>query len=357
MTGRGLDQILRHPSLPVLYESWITDARDYVRLAERKSGPIPRGVPDAYVWGDLLADLDTLQPDLRIINLETAITRADRAEPKGINYRMHPANAGVLTAARIDACILANNHVMDWGRKGLSETLAVLDTQGIACVGAGPVQTICEAPVALPYPGGGRVLIVAVASSDSGVPAHWQAGPETAGLAILPEPPRHFADDLCDRLAPLRQPKDVLVVSLHWGGNWGYGVPDWQRRLAHDLIDKAGAKVVFGHSSHHPKGAELYRGGLILYGAGDLLNDYEGIGGHEDYPIGMALGHFVDIGRDRSDVPVCRMRPYRIRRFRLEHADMTEARRLGDIMIRESAVFGTTARQGADGDITLSAGS
>ena len=127
MTGRGIDQILPTPSDPRLFENWITDARDYVRLAENASGPIPRNVPASYVWGDLLADLEALSPDLRIVNLETAVTRSDKPAPKGINYRMHPGNVGVLTAARLDACILANNHVMDWGRSGLAETRSWMD--------------------------------------------------------------------------------------------------------------------------------------------------------------------------------------------------------------------------------------
>jgi poly-gamma-glutamate capsule biosynthesis protein CapA/YwtB (metallophosphatase superfamily) len=52
------------------------------------------------------------------------VTTSEARAPKGINYRMHPANVGCLTAARIDCCVLANNHVLDWGSAGLEETLA-----------------------------------------------------------------------------------------------------------------------------------------------------------------------------------------------------------------------------------------
>src|SRR5688500_10864542 len=44
MTGRGVDQILRHPSAPDLREAFVRDARDYVDLAELVNGPIPRPV-------------------------------------------------------------------------------------------------------------------------------------------------------------------------------------------------------------------------------------------------------------------------------------------------------------------------
>src|SRR5262245_236449 len=111
MLGRGIDQILSHPSAPNLYEPAVTSALEYVALTERAHGAIPRGADDAYVWGDALEVLRRRNPAARIINLETSITTSDRPAPKGINYRMHPANIGVLTAAGIDCATLANNHV------------------------------------------------------------------------------------------------------------------------------------------------------------------------------------------------------------------------------------------------------
>ncbi len=160
MTGRGIDQILPHPNNPVLYESCVTDAREYVHLAERAHGPIPRGVGFDYIWGDALAELS--QGDLRIINLETSITSSAAYWPgKGIHYRMHPRNIGCLTAAKIDACCLANNHVLDWSRAGLAETLASLNKAGIAVVGAGRNAMEAAAPAVLGTPGGRRVLVFA----------------------------------------------------------------------------------------------------------------------------------------------------------------------------------------------------
>src|SRR3990170_3412063 len=99
MIGRGIDQILARPSEPVLYESFVRSAQGYVDLAEARSGPIPRQVPCDYVWGDALGAFGSA--DLRIINLETAMTCHEAAEPKGINYRCHPANIGCLQAAAI----------------------------------------------------------------------------------------------------------------------------------------------------------------------------------------------------------------------------------------------------------------
>ena len=131
MTGRGIDQALPHPVDPVLYEPYVRDAREYVDLAEKANGPIPRPVSFDYIWGDALQELERASVDLRIINLETAITSEETPWPdKGIHYRMHPLNIGCLSAARISACALANNHVLDWGYSGLSETLRSLDAAG-----------------------------------------------------------------------------------------------------------------------------------------------------------------------------------------------------------------------------------
>ncbi|NUO87918.1 MAG: hypothetical protein HOQ37_17640, partial [Cupriavidus sp.] len=139
MTGRGIDQILAHPSQPLLHESYVHSALDYVRLAERKAGPITRPAGPDYPWGDALAELASRAARPRIVNLETAVTTSDDAWPgKSVHYRMHPRNVDCLQAAGIDCAVLANNHVLDWGRAGLADTLDALDGAHIAHAGAGP---------------------------------------------------------------------------------------------------------------------------------------------------------------------------------------------------------------------------
>jgi poly-gamma-glutamate capsule biosynthesis protein CapA/YwtB (metallophosphatase superfamily) len=134
MTGRGIDQALPYPVNPVLYEPYVRDARDYVDLAKKANGPITRPLSFDYIWGEALYRLDRAKVDLRIVNLETVITTAETHWPgKEIHYR--PRNVGCLSTARINACALANNHVLDWGYDGLSETLQALDAAAIAYFG------------------------------------------------------------------------------------------------------------------------------------------------------------------------------------------------------------------------------
>ncbi|HHZ10457.1 MAG TPA: CapA family protein, partial [Rhizobiales bacterium] len=167
MTGRGIDQILPRPNDPAIHEDFLKSAEDYVALAERASGPIPRAAAPGYIWGDALGEIGRRRPDLRIVNLETAVTARGRPEPKGINYRMNPANIACLTAAGIDCCVLANNHVLDWGVDGLSDTLAALAAAGIAGAGAGLDEEAAWRPAILDAPGG-RLLVLAVGCASAG---------------------------------------------------------------------------------------------------------------------------------------------------------------------------------------------
>lgn len=340
MTGRGIDQILPHPGDPRLYESYMRDARDYVTLAERRNGPVPRGVPYGYIWGDLLADLDARACDLRLVNLETAITHADQPAPKGINYRMAPDNAPALTAAAIDGCALANNHVLDWGAAGLTETLDTLDRLGIDHAGAGRNAAEAARPLIRVVPGKGRLLMLAFGAPSSGIPEDWRAGPDHPGLSLLSGKPEDTLTAVRAQVDPLRRPGDLLAVSLHWGGNWGYEIPPDHRSLAQALIDQAGVDLVFGHSSHHPLGIEIHQGRPIVYGAGDLINDYEGIGGKERYKPDLGLGYVFDFDAATGRLKGLEMLPYRRVQLTLRHAEAEETAWLADMLARESALDG-----------------
>jgi poly-gamma-glutamate synthesis protein (capsule biosynthesis protein) len=336
MTGRGIDQVLAQPSDPVLYESYITDARDYVSLAERSSGPIARPVSLAYIWGEALAAIDRFAPRLRIVNLETAVTTSGNAWPgKGIHYRMHPTNVGCLTAAKIDGCVLANNHVLDWGHDGLIETLQVLHAAGLKTAGAGADETQAAAPAIFDVPGG-RLLLFAAAAESSGVPRDWRAARRRPGVRLLADLGVRSAAELAARIDAVRRPGDTVVVSLHWGGNWGYAVGGDERAFAHALID-AGVDIVHGHSSHHARAFEIHRERLILYGCGDFINDYEGIGGHEHFRGDLAVAYFVELAAGR--LQQLTLLPFTSQRFSLRRALSEDLSWLHDTLNRECRPF------------------
>ncbi len=343
MTGRGIDQIQRHSVDPVLYEPWITDAREYIALAEAVNGTVSRPVNDAYIWGDALGILNTRKPDARIINLETAITKGGKPWPrKGIHYRMHPANTSLLQRAGIDSCVLANNHVLDWGYDGLKETLKTLDHTGIGHAGAGLNDDAARAPAIISMPAGGRVLVFSLAFPDSGVPHSWAARADSPGVNLVTDSPDKAVDTMTAAIARYRRPGDIVVTSIHWGGNWGYRISPERQTFAHTLIHSGLVDIIHGHSSHHPIGIEVYRGKLVLYGCGDLLNDYEGISEHRKYRGDLSLMYFPLLDPEDGRLLGLEMHAMQIRKFRLQIASEKDTRLLQAILNREGGRFGTS---------------
>ncbi len=345
MTGRGIDQILPVSNDPVLFESYVRDAREYVAIAEKRNGPIPEAVDYRYPWGDALKILEEIRPAARIVNLETSVTTsADFWPRKGIHYRMHPGNAKLLSVARIDCCVLSNNHIIDLGLGGLKETLETLRQTGIKTAGAGENATKAALPAIIEIAPEIRLAVFGFGTKSSGVPASWAARSHSPGVNFIPDLSPGAAAEVIESIKGQTRPEDLVIFSVHWGGNWGYDIPEEQVRFAHQLIDSGAVDVVHGHSSHHARPLEVYRGKLILYGAGDFLNDYEGIEGNEGYRDDLALMYFPTLESGTGRLVRLRMVPLQIFRFSLRRASAADAAWLSDVLNRESREFGTKVR-------------
>jgi poly-gamma-glutamate synthesis protein (capsule biosynthesis protein) len=352
MTGRGIDQALPHPGRPTLFEAYALDAREYVELAERANGPFQRPVGFKSLWGDALEELRGAGTDSRIINLETSITQSNDCWPgKGIHYRMSPLNIGGLTVAGINACSLANNHVLDWGYSGLEETLQTLDRVGIGSAGAGRDLKEAAAPVVMGLPGKGRVLLFSFGSLTSGVLPDWAATRSRAGVNLVEDLSEETAEVLAAQVREIKQANDLAIASIHWGGNWGYEIPDRQIVFAHRLIQE-GFDLVHGHSSHHFKGIEVFNHRLILYGCGDFINDYEGIPGYEEFRGDLGLMYFVTVDLQGQLVAV-RLAPMQRRQFRLHHASAADAAWTRNLLNHLGKRFGTGAGWTPEGKTNL----
>lgn len=353
MTARGIDQILRSPSAPDIHEPGCHSALDYVRLAEEVSGPIPRAVQPGYIWGDALEELERARPDARLINLETAVTSSEDWVPKGINYRMSPANVGCLTAAGVDCCALANNHVLDWGVAGLAETVRTLRAAGMRTAGAGADRAAAEAPAVVPLGGGMRLLVFSVGCSSSGIPPSWAATPGRPGVCYLPALSRGGIESIANRVQAVKRPRDIAVASIHWGSNWNYQITTEESRFARGLLDDAGVDLVHGHSSHHVKAIEVHHGKLVLYGCGDLVNDYEGIRGYEAYRGGVGALYFPELDPDTGRLLRLELVATRVERFRVGRAGAADVQWLGTTLDRECRRFGTCTEPGAGSRIEV----
>lgn len=354
MTGRGIDQVLPHPSDPAIYEPHLKSAKGYVQIAERRNGPIVRPVDGRYIWGDALTELARRMPDARIVNLETSITTSDDYwKDKGINYRMHPANISCITVAHIDVCSLANNHVLDWGYGGLEETLLTLKKANVWSAGAGLNLAEADQPAILQVTGKGKIIVYGVASASSGVPAEWAAVQDRPGVHLLEDLSDASALKLSKLILERKRQGDVVVLSIHWGSNWGYTISAEERAFAHALIDAGAVDLVHGHSSHHPKTIEVYREKLVIYGCGDFLNDYEGIGGYEEFRGDLGLMYFVRVDAATGKLISLVMTPTRLWRFRVNRASRADAVWLADVLNREGVQFGVRVRLNEDNSLTL----
>lgn len=341
MTGRGIDQAMPHPCSPELHEAWVRDARTYLSLAEQANGPIARPMPPEAVWGEALAEIERQRPTLRLINLETAITARGQPWPgKRIHYRMHPRHVALLQAARVDVCALANNHALDWGAAGLLDTVHTLQQAGVQAAGAGIHSAAAETPAIVRAPSGQRWLVFACACADSGVPQAWQARSRQAGLQRLDAASPRSAARLLRTVRQHRRPGDRVIVSVHWGGNWGWHPESGQQAFAHALIDAGLVDLVHGHSCHHPRPIEVYRNKLILYGCGDLINDYEGIGQRMAGDLGVALLCFARLCTQTGDLLQLELQAWRMQRFRLVRAEPAQAQAFFRLFNQRSAAFG-----------------
>jgi poly-gamma-glutamate synthesis protein (capsule biosynthesis protein) len=354
MTGRGIDQVLPHPSDPLIHESYLKSAMGYVKLAETANGPIRKPVSFGYIWGDALAELKRADPDMRLINLETSVTASnDYWEGKGIHYRMNPQNVAVLTAAGIDVCALANNHVLDWGHAGLLETLATLQKINIKATGAGPNAIAAGAPAVISIDSRHRVVVFSFGLPSSGIPSSWAATPNRPGVNLLGDLGAKFVRHIRKKVQTIKRSGDVAVASIHWGGNWGYDIPRRQIEFAHRLIDDGGVDIVHGHSSHHVKAMEVHKGKLILYGCGDFLNDYEGIGGYEEFRPDLSLMYFVTLDSSTGKLVELQMIATQISRFRIQRASEADTRWLSDTLNREGRSFGSRIIMHSDNRLSL----
>lgn len=355
MTGRGIDQILPYPSKPYIYEPYVQNAKKYVALAEEVNGPISKPVSFPYIWGDALAEFERVDPDVRIINLETSITKSDDYwVGKGINYRMHPNNIHCISAASIDCCVLANNHVLDWGTAGLVETLDTLHDAGIKTAGAGENVMQAKAPAVLKTQNKGRVFVFSFGLESSGITEQAAAKKKRPGVNLLPDLSDTTVQQFRKDVLAIKRAGDIVVASIHWGGNWGYEIPPEHVQFAHQLIDSAEVDIIHGHSSHHPLGIEVYKGRPILYGCGDFLNDYEGITGYEEYRDDLALMYFLQMNVNSGKLISLEMVPTQIRRFRSNRASKKDAKWLSKTLNREGKKFNSHVKINKENNLLLS---
>jgi poly-gamma-glutamate synthesis protein (capsule biosynthesis protein) len=201
-------------------------------------------------------------------NLESPLTkRAKRIPTKGprggsIYLKGNPDYAFILTEAGFDVLSLANNHIMDYGEQGLSDTIYYLEQEGIKHTGAGPNLAAALEPADIDVDG----YVVRFLAFNGVEPREYYAGAAKAGTAPLDE------GMIVSAIGRAKREANLVVVSLHWGGESMAYPSSEQKRLAHKFVD-AGADVIVGHHPHVIQGVESYEGAVIAYSLGNFLFD------------------------------------------------------------------------------------
>jgi poly-gamma-glutamate synthesis protein (capsule biosynthesis protein) len=226
--------------------------------------------PSEFPWGDTIPVLHSA--DWRLCNLECVIS--NRGEPwsvypKAFHFRSDAKNIATVKAARINAVSLANNHVLDYGIEAMFQMLEILDQAGIIHCGAG-ANAEQASRLATAVVQGQKIGLLAFTDNEP----EWEAGTEWPGVFYVPTDLRDSrAKYLLSRIRECKEAVNFLIVSAHWGSNWGYEPPPEHVAFARAMVE-AGANLVFGHSSHVFRGIEFYHGHPIVYGAGNFVDDY-----------------------------------------------------------------------------------
>jgi poly-gamma-glutamate capsule biosynthesis protein CapA/YwtB (metallophosphatase superfamily) len=249
--------------------------------------------PPEWFWGDALPVLRGA--DAVFANLECPIAQGPLARNawKTFHFRADPAAVEILKCGNVRFVCLANNHTLDYGAAGLSQTLSILDAAGIGHAGAGMNRLEAEEPATIRL----RGLTVGIIAATDNVRV-FGAGSDHPGTNFITTiRGRSRAREWIARSSEaLRQAgADLVVLALHWGPNMRTAPPSWFRRFAHAAIE-SGVDIVHGHSAHVFQAVERHRDGAILYDTGNFIDDYW------KFPFRHTFWSFiflVEVGADR----------------------------------------------------------
>jgi poly-gamma-glutamate synthesis protein (capsule biosynthesis protein) len=220
----------------------------------------------SYIWGDLLATLSNT--DLNIANLETTLTTSNHQVFKTFNFKAGPDKIRSIIEANITIVNLANNHILDFGEEGLTETLKTLDAAGIKYVGAGKNNHEASKPVILSK----NNISIGVLGFTDNEPG-WKAGSFNSGVNYIDISKTSDRNAALQNIERLQKEADIIIVSIHWGPNMKEAPDKPFIDFAHEMIQH-GAAIIHGHSAHNFQGIEVYDQKLIFYDTGDFVDDY-----------------------------------------------------------------------------------
>lgn len=227
-----------------------------VMLAEKPGAAIRRGIDPFADFRDVFA-----QADVRIVNLECAVSLKGKAESKPYTFRAHPRVIPLLKK-HVSAVSLANNHSGDFGKRAFVDMLTLLERHQLPYFGGG--RNVRDAH--RPYLTQVRGKTIAVLGFDGFLPRSFEALDQQPGVAWLdPDLVVHQVRHAKETLKA-----DLVIVFPHWGWEYDRRASDAQRALARLMIDSGADAVVGGHP-HVTQDIEVYHGKPIFYSLGNFI--------------------------------------------------------------------------------------
>jgi poly-gamma-glutamate capsule biosynthesis protein CapA/YwtB (metallophosphatase superfamily) len=178
--------------------------------------------------------------DITFGNLESPFSENCPTITTGMTFCADYKAIEGLKYAGFDVLNLANNHVLNYGKEGLNQTLALLNQNKIVPVYQDP-------------------QVITIKNSRIGF----------LGFNLLLD---NNEDKILKGVQDLKTKADIVIVSLHWGNEYQTQPPQSQINLAHKIID-SGADLIIGHHPHVIQPTETYKGKLILYSLGNFVFD------------------------------------------------------------------------------------
>jgi hypothetical protein len=249
----------------------------------------------------------TAAADFTMVNLESTLTTRGNRDPKELedpdnryHFRTGPAALTALRAAGVDAVSVANNHGVDFGAEGLSDTLRAKRVGVLPIIGVGRNRAEAFTPHRVRLKGQSFAFFAADASFLESTTPYWQAGASTPGLAAARGPGRSALLAGVKRAAA---DGAAVVVYLHWGKENSTMVTAGQQALALAL-SRAGAAVVVGTHTHRLQGAGWLGATYVAYGLGNFIW-YHGISGADTglLDVSVKAGRVVAGGLRPAVIP------------------------------------------------------
>lgn len=282
-----------------------------------------------YMWEDISSL--TSKADFSFVNLETSVSkRGASTKPIGFGFRSKPSHLQGFVNAGIDMVILANNHVLDYGKDAFIDTMDHLAEYDIEYIGAG--RDYREASSVKYFDIKGLRLGFFAASSI--IPAgHWVADTQRGGIMPLRQ---DYYEEILDIVREAGEKCDYLFVLLHWGTEYVSYPSQSQRDLAHLIVD-AGADVIVGTHPHVLQGVEYYNDAIIFYSIGNFVFYI-----HPDNPDSGLTGLF-EIELCKDSIVSAGIYPVRINRLKANLLCGSDPihQRIIDNLNERSSIFNT----------------